>query len=74
MICETPANFSGGGQLHATEDKRVLRQTVADAERTHLRRRGINMASATKTDRQQVRHAEQRAHAADLDDRIGAHA
>ena len=29
------------------------------------------MAAATETDRQQVRHAEQRAHAADLDDRIG---
>ena len=61
----------GRGQLRAAEDKRVLRQAVADAERADPCRRRIDMAAAAEADRQQVRHAEQRAHAADLDDRIG---
>src|SRR6266403_1174548 len=70
---EQPGGHRDVGRRHlrAIEDKRVLRQTVADAEWANPRRRCVDMAAAAETDRQEVRHAEQGAYSADLDDCIG---
>ena len=54
----------------AAEGERVRGQAVADRQRPD--RDGIerDVAAAAEAEREQVRHPEQRAHAADLHDRV----
>ena len=60
-----------GRELLAAEGDAVLQQPVTHRHRADLDRVEGNVAAAAQADRQQVGHAEQRAHAADLDHRIG---
>jgi len=70
-----PGDAGGNGDVGrshglATEDQPLLDQPVPDAFRSDRKRVGMNEAAAAEPDRQQIRHAEQGAHAADLDDRV----
>ena len=61
----------GRGELLAAEGDALLQQAIADRHRPDLERIELHVAAAAQADRQQVGHAEQGAHAADLDHRIG---
>ena len=61
----------GGGDRTAAEHQRRLGQAVADAVRSDSQRVGRNDTAAAESERKQIGHAEQRAHLADLDDRVG---
>ena len=61
----------GRGHCAAAEDQRFSGQPIADTLRSDGERVWFDKAAAAERDRQQIRHAEERAHAAHLDDRIG---
>ena len=61
----------GSGDRVAAEHQRRLGQPVADAVRSYRQRVGRNDTAAAESEGKQIGHAEQRAHLADLDDRVG---
>ena len=61
----------GGGERGAAEHAAVVHQPIADAARPHPAPVVVDQRAAAEADGQKVRHPEQRAHAADLDDVVG---